>query len=340
MVMSRSKNIILIILILGLVFGGIVSFYIIGILNYGVIKRSNTFYYTPTSITSPEKFMIITNGRTINIKHNISAVNYDIKADLFLKAEGMYMKNSDYEYFITDWDNFSSESPSLFVHSIGKTLGGFYHPSWTARYDITINLTLRTDLLYDLYLDVYHSEINIDEDLSINELIIDTYSGDIELNINETDINQISINIPQSRVFTLELNQCNISNIINITSTTADIRLNSFNSKCSNDIEWFVTSINGNIDTKIYQSEEIGANISASILSSSGNINIEYFDSLSTIGALFNASKYMASFQTSNLGGFEMDGVNIFKSTDFTSAKYIFMFDLICSEITVEGQSN
>ncbi|GAH62897.1 unnamed protein product, partial [marine sediment metagenome] len=62
-------------LILFTIMGGgigssIVSFYIIGFLNYGVIEESYSFYCTPEIITEPEKIRIDTNGRTLNIKHN------------------------------------------------------------------------------------------------------------------------------------------------------------------------------------------------------------------------------------------------------------------------------
>jgi hypothetical protein len=165
-------------LILFTIMGGgigssIVSFYIIGFLNYGVIEESYSFYCTPEIITEPEKIRIDTNGRTINIKHNTSSMPYYMKADANLKVEGMYMKDSDYDYFITEGHYLPSENiTELVVYSFGRTLGLFYHPSWTAKYNININITLRTDISYDLYLNVEDTDIFISENLDINELII------------------------------------------------------------------------------------------------------------------------------------------------------------------------
>jgi len=160
----------------GLAVGGLSSFYIMGFLNYAVIEESYSFYYKPAIRAEPEKIRIITDGRTLNILHNTSSVPYCMKADVNLKAEGIYMRNSDYDYFFIEWLNFSSEPfTELLALSAGKTLGGFYHPTWTAKYDININVTLRTDISYDLHLHVWepYTEIFISENLSINELIID-----------------------------------------------------------------------------------------------------------------------------------------------------------------------
>ena len=53
------------------------------------------------------------------------------------------------------------------MDGIGRTLGGFYHPTWTAKYDINTNLTLRTDIQYELFLYTYNTEIFISENLSL-----------------------------------------------------------------------------------------------------------------------------------------------------------------------------
>jgi hypothetical protein len=341
--MKKAKKIIVRLLILFIIIGGgIGSFYIVGFLNDGEIEESYSFYYKPAIRAEPEKLIIISSTGKINIKYNTSSVPYYIKADVNLKAEGIYMKDSDYDYFITHWDNYSSESiTELFVSSIGRTLGGFYHPSWTAKYDINIIITLRTDILYDLHFDVRDTEIFISENLSINKLFLETYSSKIELNANGTNINNIEA-IAYAGSLTLNLAYCNISDSINVTSTTADINFASYNTKCSKNVEWALRSEKGSINAKIYQSEELGANISGVLLTSMGIINIEYTDSLATVGALFNASAFTGSFVTTNLGGFEALSNNIFRSIDYHSANNIFTFSLINNDgyIEVVGQSS
>ena len=149
-------------------------FYLIGFSTYAEIEEFYSFYYEPELIAEPEKIRIDTNGRSLNINHNESSMPYSIKADANLKAEGMYMRDFDYDFFITAGYYIPSETVTqLVVYSMGKTLGGFYHPSWTAKYDININITLRTDILYDLHLIIWNTEIFISEILNINELIID-----------------------------------------------------------------------------------------------------------------------------------------------------------------------
>lgn len=149
-------------------------FLLIGFSTYAEIEEFHSFYYTPAILAELEKIRIHTKGRTINVKPNTSSVPYYIKADVSLKVEGMYMKDSDYDYFITELHHITEENITLLVvYSIGRTLGAFYHPTWTAKYDININLTLRTDILYDLHLNVFDTEIFISENLNISELVID-----------------------------------------------------------------------------------------------------------------------------------------------------------------------
>ncbi len=167
------RKIFILLILFTIIGGGIGSFYLIGFLTYAEIEESYSFYCTPEIITEPEKIRIDTNGRTINIKHNTSSMPYYMKADANLKVEGMYMKDSDYDYFITEGYYLPSENiTKLVVYSFGLTLGLFYHPSWTAKYNININITLRTDISYDLYLNVEDTDIFISENLDINELII------------------------------------------------------------------------------------------------------------------------------------------------------------------------
>ena len=164
----------------------------------------------------------------------------------------------------------------------------------------------------------------------INELILETYSGNIELNAKETNIRRIEAKgsfMPLRANLTLELNNCNISESINI-DNYGDINFVSHNIKCNDNVEWNLTSEEGSINAKIYQSEEIGANLTAFLLTTLGNINIEYIDNLSNIGALFIATISNSSFLTTNLSGFEKIGINIFCSTDYNAAINIFDFAL------------
>ncbi len=153
--MEKSKKIILGFLIpIILIGGGIGSFYLIGFLTYAVIEESYSFYYEPEISTEPEIFILnifSDDPGKVNINYNTSSITHYIKADVDLKAEGFYMRNSDYNFFGAEWNNYSSESiTELFVYTMPPTLGLFYHPTWTVKYEIAINITLRTDILYDL----------------------------------------------------------------------------------------------------------------------------------------------------------------------------------------------
>ena len=153
--MNKSKKIIFgFLIIFILVSGGIGSFYLIGFLTYAVIEESFTFYSKPETSAKPENFILTVfseNTGKINVKYNTSSIPYYIKADVNFKAEGIYMRNSDYEFFGAEWYNHSSGSiTELFVYTSPPTLGLFYHPTWTVKYDIAVNVTIRTGILYNL----------------------------------------------------------------------------------------------------------------------------------------------------------------------------------------------
>lgn len=153
--MKKSKKIVLAFLIPVILVGmGIGSFYIMGFLTYSVIEESYSFYYKPEVSVEPEKFILSIfsdDPGDINIKYNTSSVPYYVKADVNLKAEGIYLRNSNYNFFDVDWDNYSIESTTeLLVLTMPPTLGLFYHPTWTVKYEVTVNISLRTDIIYDL----------------------------------------------------------------------------------------------------------------------------------------------------------------------------------------------
>lgn len=171
------RKIFRLLILIAIIFGGIGTsiglFYYIGFLTYAEVEEFYTFHYSPELVAEPEKISIHTNGRTLNITHNTSSVPYIIRADVNLKVEGPYIRDFNYDFFHTDGHYFPSEvTTQLVVYSSPPTLGLFYHPTWTAKYDININITLRTDITYDLHLDVLNTDIFISENLNISELII------------------------------------------------------------------------------------------------------------------------------------------------------------------------
>ncbi|MFW9999327.1 MAG: hypothetical protein ACFE9Q_13885 [Candidatus Hodarchaeota archaeon] len=333
--MRKFIKIILVFLIpIILIGGGIGSLYIIGFLTYAVIEESYTFYYNPIIINEPEKLIISVPGK-INIKCNTTTVPYYIKADVYTKAEGIYLRYWDYNYIDTQWYNSSSDSIRLYVYYSLPTLGPGYHPTHTVKYDdAIINITLRTDILYDLQL--FGKEVDISGNLSINKL---SFEG--KLKSKEANISKIEVQEFGAGSLTLELINCNINEHIHIQTTSANINLISNNTLCSKNVEWVLASQDGSIDIKIYQSEDLGANVSGAFSTTFGNINIEYADSLSQVGALFSTTGSGSSFLTTILGGFERIGLNIFHSTDYNTALNIFTFALttITGILEVEGLS-
>lgn len=152
--MVKRKFKIILILIPVIIIGvGIGSFYIIGYLNYAEIQELYSFYYKPTVGAEPEELTIQSRLAEINVNYNTSSVSFHIKADVNLEIKGIYLKGANLlDYFFMEWVNLTSGTMTrLYVDSNGATLGLFYHPSWTVQREIIVNITLRTDILYDVY---------------------------------------------------------------------------------------------------------------------------------------------------------------------------------------------
>ncbi|MFW9990314.1 MAG: hypothetical protein ACFFC3_16860, partial [Candidatus Odinarchaeota archaeon] len=98
----------------------------------------------------------------------------------------------------------------------------------------------------------------------------------------------------------------------------------------------------GGINCDIIQNIEMGGNVDCEGNVSTGNINIDYSDSSSTIGATFLGTTTTGEFNPTNLGGFENIGFTQFSSLDYSSANYTFRFDLTTTtgNINIDGQSS
>jgi len=91
-----------------------------------------------------------------------------------------------------------------------------------------------------------------------------------------------------------------------------------------------------------FQKVELGGKIQGNWEVTTGNINIDYLDTLSTVGASFSGTITTGNFNPTNSGGFEVIGTTAFRSLDYGSANYTYILDLTTTtgNINIDGQSS
>ncbi|MFX0023271.1 MAG: hypothetical protein ACFE9S_13170 [Candidatus Hermodarchaeota archaeon] len=364
--MKRKNTIVLIIVALCVVAVG-TTFGVLVFTTWGEIDYENTYTYEPSSPASIERININSDIGNVRIRYNETPTNYYAKLDLDIHIEGILVEGSSFSDFFNPivWDNESTPITTFTLDAKATTwfIFGVFR-------QIEINLTLRTDVVYDLNILTSTGGINVifPEDTTLNNTILSTSTGNIFLNASKNITFQGNVGLTTSTGFLklyakqcnfthdfksfsstgnihLNLSRCSIGGHVTGTSSTGNIVFNSYNMKYVNGYNWRFESSTGGIGITILQYEEMGANITGSIQTSTGNINIYYKDSLATIGADFTCSSSTGSksYIPIDTGGFTESGANpkIITSDDYGSAtnKYTLTATSSTGSVTVRGES-
>ena len=147
--MKRSY---LIITIVALVLvGSLVGFIIVSVSTFANVTRTYNFAYNPGSPAPIEGLDLYTDIGYVNIKYNTSAMSEYITVDVTVSMSGGFMAGKEPEDFFnspTDWWDTSS-SPAVFNMYLNPI--AWWDPvNWFKSILVAINVTLRTDVVYDL----------------------------------------------------------------------------------------------------------------------------------------------------------------------------------------------
>ncbi|MFW9969193.1 MAG: hypothetical protein ACFFDF_03270 [Candidatus Odinarchaeota archaeon] len=364
--MKRNHTIVLIIVAVCVVATG-TAFGILFFTTWGEINYENTYYYDPTSPSSIEQININSDIGSVLINYNKTPTNYYAQIDLGIHIEGILVKGSSFSDFFypPTWDNVSTPITTFTLDAKATTwfIFGVFR-------QIQINLTLRTDVIYDLNIltSTGGIKLNIPENIVVNNTKLATSTGAILLNAaqNTTFYGDVglststgAINLYAKQVnftrnliaFTstgkigLNFSQSSIGGDLSGTSSTGEIVFKSYNMKYSEGNTWSLESSTGTIGVTILQYTEMDANIVGSIQSSTGTINIYYKDNLASVGAMFTCSTSTGhnNFSPLGSGGFDVAFSNpkIIISSDYGTAinKYTFTATSSTGNNNVQGES-
>ena len=115
-------------------------------------------------------------------------------------------------------------------------------------------------------------------------------TGAIALIARQVNFSQNLISFASTGALTLNFTNCVIGGNLIGTVSTGSITFSSYNMKYSKDYLWSLETSTGSIYATILQHTDIGANVTGSMLTSTGSINVYYKDNLGNVGAKFTCS--------------------------------------------------
>ncbi|MFX1390684.1 MAG: hypothetical protein ACFE9Z_11520 [Promethearchaeota archaeon] len=344
--MKKVHKVVLFVIAACLVTGGSA----VGVLvftTWGTIDYENTYYYDPGVAASIERINIYTDIGSVFIKYNDTPTNYYAQVDLDIHIEGILVKDSNFsDFFYTPvWQNESSPITTFILDA--KAPAWFYFGLFR---QVDIILTLRTDIVYDINTLVGTGAItmNIAENAILNNTILESATGSIFLNSSKNVTFQAdaqlststgSIQLYAKKVnfshnllvssstgsLLLNFSSCTIGGDLVGSVATGSIDFNSYNMKYAGENIWNLHTSTGSIDVTILQYTEIGSNVTSSVSTSTGSIDVYYRDNSANVGAKFTCSTSTGSnsYNSIGSGGFSQSGgypTLVITSDDYVSA--------------------
>lgn len=360
--MKRSHKITLM-LVAAVLFGSSAIFGIVLFATVGQYEYSETYYYEPGNPSPIEIFNIESSIGAINIKYNKTPTEFYAKIDLDIHIRGPLVAGKSFSDFFKPilWDH--DNSPVTFDIDTKPTSWFLFGLSRR----VTINVTLRTDVIYDInaIASTGAIDMNVPQNVIVNKTTLSTSTGSVLLNsaVNTTFQGKVRISTSTGRAksyaiktnFTQGLHATTSTGslTLNFTSTilggdligkvsTGSINIKSYNMIYTQDCLWDIETSTGSIDVQIQQYVEMGADVNSEIKTSTGSIDVDYKDNQANVGASFIGSTSTGSETYDNIGsGGFTEAAHSLTSVDYSTAIYKYSFTLSTStgSIDVSGQS-
>ncbi|MFX1280222.1 MAG: hypothetical protein ACFFA3_12460 [Promethearchaeota archaeon] len=358
--MRKGLKIALLITLIAIVGGG-VTFGIIIAVTWGELEYSNTYYYNPHVAPSGiEEVSFNSDIGSITISYNTTPTDIYVKLNLDVEVRGAFMADKSFsDLFTLTWVN----------NSIAITTFSLEKKQWFTLFminKINISITLRTDIIYEISALTSTGSVamNIPENIGLNNTNLEASTGSITVQAEKNSIFLGKLNLESStgkirliskginftngfRTVTstgslnLNFTNCIIGEDIRIKASTGGITFKSYNMIYGKNCVWDIDTSTGSIDVEIYQYVDMNANITGSLVTSTGSIDLIYKDNLASVGASFFGSWDTGSYSRSSGGGFSPTNYNPFYSSDYATASSTYTLDLTVNtgDIDVDGTS-
>ncbi|MFX0166104.1 MAG: hypothetical protein ACFE9V_12340 [Candidatus Hodarchaeota archaeon] len=344
-----------------LIVGGGATFGIIFAVTWGDYEYSNIYYYDPGVPPSGiEKVNFHSDVGSIRINYNETPTNYYIKLALDIQLKGAFVEGKSFsDFFKLIWLN---ESVPVTTFSLDRK--SFLFPIIQK---INISVILRTDIIYDI---VAHTDTgsvgmiipqhirlnNTDLDCSTGSILLESddncvfdgildmksSTGSIVLYAKKVNFTQGLYAYTSTGSLLLNFTDCVIGDDLTGTVSTGSISIKSYNMIYTQNSQWDFETSTGSINVEILQYIDMGADITGSLKTSTGSIDLTYKDNQSNVGASFFGSWSTGSYlRSSSGGGFGSTGDNPFQSIDYGTATSSYTLSLTTGtgSIDVDGTS-
>jgi len=323
----------------------IVGFFIVGAFTFATYQESFTYYYTPASPASVEECNIYASTARIQIQYNTTPVNYYAKVDVNFHFSGLFMAGKTYQNFFNpiSWDNDSSADLSLTsIH------WAWVDPTnWFKTDNHVVNLTLRTDIVYDITTTSITGGISIivPENVTVNDLTLSCTTGGVSVYGTGANFSQgLSSSTTTGNVL-LNFTRCHFGGNIAGTTTTGGVTLNTYNAEYTQDITWTLSTTTGAVLMSIQQYSNMSSDVTGSASTTTGGVTVQYYDNSPYFGARFTGSTTtgVVSCTADDIAGVGSAKYKICTSGDFaTTANNTY--DLTCTtttgNIAIVGDNN
>ncbi|NVM45970.1 MAG: hypothetical protein HWN79_13720 [Candidatus Lokiarchaeota archaeon] len=348
-----------------LVVGGGLGFFIYGFVAAGSIENSFNFKYEPSSPDPIEDLTFYADIGEIIFKYNTSPTTSYANIDVNIEIAGLFMEGKTYEDFFNPetewWDN------STATFNLRTLPDAWYDPShWFKSYSITVTVTLRTDVVYDLtaLMSTGSIEMQVSDGVILNGTSLTSITGSVKLNIlgnnefrgevrlksstgsiessaTKTNFSSGFRTLTSTGSLTLNYTNCHMGDNLIGTVSTGTVTFKSYNMIYSQDINLNLATSTGRIDAELYQYITMGANVTGTWETSTGSVNVIYRDNLVNTGVRFIGSTGTGSINYSGTGMIETGLGSIYSSINYGNAtyRYIFSLDTSTGSINADAQS-
>ncbi len=276
--------------------------------SFNRIDESLTYKYSSNTPPLEKELNIITDIGIIDIKYVSPSVDYLVKIDVDIEMAGPNLGSKSYlDFYRIGWENLTS--PLNFTFALIPEM--FEDFSSLHITNTHINIQLRADIVFSINASVSEGTVKLSAlGITVNDLFLNVINGDI----------------------IYDLTNCKVEGNISGTVTNGNITLKTHNNQYNHNSLLTIKNDVGYILFDITQFEEMGANVTGTGITKTGNISIIYKDFSSNIGArfvLYNKTTHGLEGQNSWIG-FERDLLPLsagqyYNSTDFPSQNnYIF----------------
>lgn len=262
-----NKNIVLLFILivsgLSLVIALPTVFLSFSLYSYGTIEESEILYF-PEDLSPKVDLNIIADVGNIKIEYVEPSLNTYGKIDVNFNWRGSDLAGKSYtDYFSLNWQTTNS-SANFTLELLSES---WFDPSLWSMKNVSIVVSLRSDITFNIRTTIDNGDFEIVVPYAVS-------IGNLRTNLSKGDI---SYNFQYCKI------EGNITGITN----EGNLELKSYDVEYTQNSNWMLNN-SGDMEIKISQYKEMGANITGNAVITNGNFKLVYEDNMATIGAKFD----------------------------------------------------